>query len=879
MSVSNVYQKLDSQAKGLTQFEANIRLNKFGPNEIAAEKKVSDWVLFFQQFKNFLVFILIVAAIISAILGEFLDAGAILAIVIINSILGFYQERKAEQAVEALKKLAAPKATVIRDGETKIIPATEVVPGDVILLKVGDRVPADARIVEELNLKCDESALTGESTPVEKAMDVIKKDVAVAERTNMIFSGTIVVYGHCKAIVVETGMSTEFGKIAKMLEVEDEQTPLQKRLETLGKQLSLIILVIVGIVFVAGFLRGGDPAFMFLTAVALAVAAIPEGLPAIVTITLSIGLQRLASKNAIIRRLSAAETLGSTTVVCSDKTGTLTVNEMTVRKLYVNDMIIDVTGEGYDTQGKFLYKNKEIQADEGMQLLLGTGLLCNDAQIKENKEVLGDPTEAALIVSAKKAGLEDLRQKYKRTDEISFTSERKMMSVLCEVDGRRVVYVKGAVEEILKKCSTIYSSVGVRKISEDDKRRIIDTNNEFAKNALRVLGFAVKRIEPREKLKEEDLMFVGLQGMIDPPRKEVKDAIALCKKAGIKAVMITGDHKETAAAVARELEMIDKTTDDLQSSSNSKVLTGLELDAMSNDDFENIVEDVVVYARVSPEHKVRITDALKKKGHIVAMTGDGVNDAPALKKADIGIAMGITGTDVSKEASDMILTDDDFSTIVAAVEEGRGIYDNVKKFVNYLLSCNVGEVATIFTSILIGLPLPLLPLQLLWMNLITDGLPALALGVEPKEKDIMLRKPRNPKEKVLTRESFRMILLVATIVTAGTILLFYFELPNGIDKARTIAFTTIIMFQMFVALGLRSNQPLLKTGIFSNRKLIYAILSSVFLQLLIIYTPVFGPIFDVVPLDVFDWIAILGVSITVLIALELRKYIILRKKK
>ena len=885
MKIDDVLKALDTKVSGLSHSEANQRIARYGYNEIEERKRTPAWKMFLNQFKSILIIILIIATIISAALGELLDAIVILIIVILNAVLGFYQERKAEHALEALKRMAAPKAEVMRDGERKIIDAREAVPGDIVFLKVGDRIPADARVIEQMNLKADESILTGESVPVDKISDMLSaknmQDVPVAERKNMLFSGTTVVYGHCKAVVVSTANQTEFGKIAKMLEVAEEETPLQKRLDVLGRQLGIIILVIAALVFVTGFFEGEPLLLMFLTAVALAVAAIPEGLPTVITITLALGLRKMASKNAIVRRLHAVETLGSTTVIASDKTGTLTVNEMTVRKLWVDNRIIDVIGEGYENEGAFLENGKKIKADESLQLLLGTGMLCNDAQ-ESGGDYLGDPTEIALLVSAKKAGLEDLRQKYKRVAEIPFDSKRKMMSVACMVGDRKIIYTKGAVEEVLKKCTSIYVRGGAKLLSDADRKKILETNRMFAQNALRVLAFAVRKVSPKDMLSESEMVFIGLQGMIDPPRPEAKQAIELCKKAGIKVVMITGDHKDTAVAVGRELGIID-----LLEQTSKNVMTGAELEQISDDEFAGIVENVAIYARVSPEHKVRITDALKAKGHIVAMTGDGVNDAPALKRADIGIAMGITGTDVSKEASDIILLDDNFSSIVAAVEEGRGIYDNIKKAIHYLLSCNVGEVAAIFTSIIINLPLPLLPIQILWMNLLSDGPPTLALAVEPKDKNVMNRKPRDPKEKILGRKSFSTIALVAVIMAIGTIGIFYYSLttrgwqygrplsaeepPEYYMYALTMSFTTLIMFQVFLAISFRSEQPIYKAGILSNRKMIIALSITFALQLMIIYVPYFNPIFKTMPLAITDWLLIIGVSVTGLIAHEMQK--------
>jgi len=847
---------------------------KFGYNELPEKKKVSDLHLLAAQFKNILVLILIAAAVVSFFLNELLDAIAISVILVINATLGFYQEKKAEKALEALQKIAAPEAKVIRDGETSFIKSRNLVPGDVIILEVGDKVPADARIIYLLNLKVDESVLTGESTPVEKIEDVINKDVSLPEMKNMVFSGTTVVYGHCKAIITSIGQRTEFGKIAKALEQPEDETPLQKKLGKLGKQLSLFILAITGVVFFAGYFQGIDPVEIFLTSIALAVAAIPEGLPTVVTITLAIGMLRMSKRNAIVRKLSSAETLGTTTVICSDKTGTLTVNQMTVKKIYVADDVVDVSGEGYSTAGNFTKHGKKIENDE-IKLLLVNGILCNNSEM--SKDVIGDPTEIALIVSANKYGISDLRKSYKKLNEVSFDSERKMMSVVYRMKNKNIMYTKGAVEEVLKRCKFIYHNGNRHVLTSQERKKIIGINKTFASSALRVLAFAYRETKGENDLTEKDLTFVGLQGMIDPPRKEVKFSINSCRDAGIKIVMITGDHKDTAVAIAKELGMIK---------SGDKVLTGMELDKLSDKEFSQIVEDVSVYARVSPEHKVRITQTLKKKRHIVAMTGDGINDAPALKKADIGIAMGITGTDVTKEASDMILTDDNFSTIVNAVEEGRGIYDNIKKFIYYLLSANLAEVMVIFIAIMFiadpitgTILLPLLPLQILWMNLVTDGLPALALGIEPKEPDIMKRKPRNPKESILNKNSIYLMLIVSTIITIGTLWVFTSEISSGVNHARTMAFTTIVMFELFAAMNFRSDHPITEIGFFTNKKLLLAIASSMLLQLMVVYIPFFGSIFQTTFLSLNDWIKIILVSSSIFFILEGRKYLSRMQRK
>ncbi len=835
ISVEETLKQLKSSADGLSDSETESRLKQYGYNKLAESKRKTKAQLFLQQFKNFLVGVLIVAGIVSFAVGEILDAAAIFGIVILNALLGFLQENKAEHSLDALKKMTAPKTIVIRNGKKIIIDSVLLVPGDVIYLEAGSKVPADARLIEEMNLKIDEAVLTGESKPSKKSFDSVKAESVLADRKNIIFSGTTVVYGRCTAVVIETGMKTEFGKIAEKLSEPEEATPLQTKLESLGKQLGLIVLFICAIVFAAGFLRGNSIVEMFLVAISLAVAAIPEGLPAVVTITLAIGLTRMARKRAIVRRLASVETLGSATIICSDKTGTLTQNKMTVRKVFYNNRPADISSK---------LNNK---------LLFEIGVQCNDAS-----EDIGDPTETSLLISAKQQGMEDLRKQCKRIDEIPFESSRKMMSVLCQKNNSSMMYTKGAPEAVLEKCTKIYTDSGISDLTDGDKKSILDANHEFTNEALRVLAFAYKEVDNIKDFNENDLIFVGMQAMIDPPRPEVKNAIALCKQAGMKVVMITGDHKNTAVAIAKEIGM------DIEFA-----ITGEELDKIHENEFEAVAENITVYARTSPEQKVRITEALRKRGHIVAMSGDGVNDAPALKKADIGIAVG-SGTDVTKEAADMVLTDDNFSTIVSAVEEGRAIYDNIKKFVCYLLSANVGEVAIVFTAILLGMPLPLLPLMLLWINILTDGLPALALGVERPDKNVMKRKPRQPKESILNKKSITFIAVVAAIFTVGTLLQFYSELSD-VSKAQTAAFTTVVLFELFLALSMRSNMPLHKLGLFSNMEMVAALLSSFLLQVAVVYLPFFNEVFGTVPLALMDWVEIIVVSVSILIILEIWK--------
>ncbi len=855
LSLEDVYKELKSSNKGLTSEEAKQRLEEFGSNELQEKEKIKPITIFINQFKSFVIGILIVVVIISLLLKEWPEAIAVFAILILNAFLGFIQEYKAEKAIEALKKLATPKAKVIRNGRDQEIDSREVVPGDILVLATGDKIPADSRIIEQMNLETQEAALTGESVPVQKEVCILNEKTAVANRKNIVYSSTIVTKGRGKAIVIATGMKTEFGKIAELIQVTPEEpTPLQVKLKELAQSLGILTIIICFVIFGVGILKGNEFFEILKTSIALAVAAIPEGLPAVVTISLALGVQRMIRRNALMRKLPSVETLGSTTVICTDKTGTLTHNEMTVVKMYVNNKIVDVSGSGYSTKGGFSSNPKDFE------MLLKIGALNNDAKLDSGK-IIGDPTEGCLIVSAEKAGLkkEVLEKENQRIDEIPFDSERKLMTTIHNTKQCKIAFTKGAPDIVIEFCNKILIDGRVEMFTNLQKKEISRVEEEFANQALRVLGFAYKEITNEDKKSiEKDMVFVGLQAMIDPPRAEVKDAIAKCKRAGIKVVMVTGDYKGTAQAIAKELGI------------DGIAITGTELDEIEN--LEERVEDIGIYARVNPEHKMKIIDAFKKRGHIVAMTGDGVNDAPALKKADIGIAMGITGTDVSREASDMILTDDNFASIVNAVEEGRGIYDNIKKFVKYLLSCNIGEVLTIFIGILLGLPPPLLALQILLMNIVTDGLPALALGIEPIEADIMFRKPRKPKERIFSKSTLINMLIVGIILCIGTLGIFKLYLNSGeVRYAQTMAFTTLVMFQMFNVLNCRSEKrSLFSVGIFSNKYLIGAIASSLIIQLIVIYTPL-SVLFDTVKIGLVDWVYIILVSGSILVIIELIK--------
>ncbi|MBI4021389.1 MAG: cation-translocating P-type ATPase [Candidatus Aenigmarchaeota archaeon] len=853
---ADAFAQLQSSPAGLAEDEAARRLEKLGPNELRQEKKISPLKLFLAQFRNFLILILIAATVFSFAIGEAVDGAVILVIVILNAVFGFVQEYRADKAIESLKKLTSPEAVVLRGGEMKKLPSRLLVPGDIVLLDEGSKIPADLRLLEAVNLKIDEASLTGESEPVTKKPGVLAK-AELADRVNMAYTGTHVTYGRGRGVVVATAMETEIGKIAHLIqETEVEATPLQKRLAVFSRYLGYLILAISVIVIIGGFLRGHELFDMILTGVALAVAAIPEGLPAIVTITLALGLQRLSKEHALIRRLPAVETLGSTSVICSDKTGTLTKNEMTVRKAWIAGRLLDITGTGYATVGTFNYNGKALDRTfPGLAPLIRTATLCNNAVLAPSG-MIGDPTEGALLVAAAKLG--DL-ETFPRVEEVPFSSERKMMSTVHTVGGKRVLFAKGAPEVILSRCTKALADGKEIALDEKQRQTILAANQDLADQALRVLGFATREIAGPAN--ETNLVFLGLIGMIDPARESVEGDIALCRQAGIRVVMITGDHRHTAVAIAKDIGLYRDGDD---------ILTGEELDGLDEAAFQARVEKVAVYARVNPSHKARIVDALKKNRHVVAMTGDGVNDAPALKKADIGIAMGIKGTDVAKEASQMVLTDDNFSSIVSAVRTGRGIYDNINKFIRFLLSSNIAEVLTVFLALLLsaagGEPLlPLLAVHLLWINLITDGLPALALGVDPGAKDIMTRKPRPLTEKLLSREAFVFILGVGAIITAGTLWVFWSELPNGLEKAQTMAFTTIVLFELFNVFNVRGLFLKGGLGLLSNKKLLLAVAVSFGLQLAVLEIPTLQALFSTTSLTSADWLKIVATSVTVLL--------------
>lgn len=844
--------------KGLTFTEANLRLRKYGQNILQSGKKVSPWQLFGGQFTDFMVLVLIGAAIVSGLLGEKEDAVTIIAIVFLNAVLGFFQEFRAEKSLESLKELTSPMAHVIRDCKIQKIPAKHLVPGDILVLESGDRIGADGRVIERVNLEISEATLTGESQAVTKhAARLTDPHPALGDQSNMVFAGTVIIGGRGKAVVTATGMETEIGKIAGLINTaQDEDTPLQKRLEQLGKILVLGCLAICAAVGSIGIFRGEPPRQMFLAAVSLAVAAIPEGLPAIVTIALAIGVQKMIKRKAIIRRLPAVETLGCATVICSDKTGTLTQNKLAVTKLWAGQREYSLGNEK---------PNPPIF--EEMRTLLEVGVLCNNAQLETGnpsgkKTVHGDPTEGALLIAAENLGinLKEILKMQTRLGEIPFTSERKRMSVWVKDEtGNLHLQVKGASDIIMERCSQILTRDGVRPLDSKWRAEIRSFVEQWGTEALRVLAFAYRRgnrneIETGNGDPEKELIFVGLIGMTDPPRPESRVAIGKSRRAGIQVKMITGDYPRTAAAIASQIGLLRP---------EGQVVTGVELDRISDQKLSEIIPRIDVFARVAPHHKLRVVRVLKQKGEVVAMTGDGVNDAPAVKEADIGVAMGISGTDVTKEASAMVIADDNFASIVAAVEEGRIIYENIRKFIRYLLSCNLGEILTMFGGILLGLPIPLLPIQLLWVNLVTDGLPAIALGVDPPERGIMTRLPRPPAEGIFNRGLGWRIILQGLTIGGVTLLIYLIKLQTGggVAQARTSAFATLVFSQLFFVFQCRSEQKtMFQKNPTENKMLLGAVLISAAMQIMVMSIPCCQKIFYTVALSGSDWLLILSIT-------------------
>jgi Ca2+-transporting ATPase len=894
---NEVLARLNTDAEaGLGSAEARQRLAQYGANELVERGVKSPWRILWEQLTGLMVVILIVAAVVSGALGDWKDAIAIMAIVVLNALLGLSQEFRAEKAMAALKKLAVPVVKVRRDGHIVEISARELVPGDVVLLEAGALVPADGRLLESVNLRVDEAALTGESEPVEKeTLTLDKPDLPVGDRLNMVYMGTVVTYGRGMAIITETGMSTELGHIAEMIQtVEREPTPLQRRLEQLGRGLAVAALVIVAVVFLLGLLRGEDWQLMLLTAISMAVAAVPEGLPAVVTIALALGAQRMLKRQALIRKLPAVETLGSVTVICSDKTGTLTENRMTVTVLDVlgeTQQVDTLLRQGVPVADAELLPGKRPPV-RSLGLLAKAAALCNDASLEVPPEggyrAVGDPTEGALVVAAAELGLvkAKLDDRWPRVGEVPFTSERKRMTTVHRVGvtaeqtdapwccGEFVAFAKGAVDSLLEISDRVWAGDEDVRLSDDMRARIVAANDRLASQGQRVLGVAFRPLDDEpdpadEAALERAMTFIGLVGMIDPPRPEVREAVVTAKAAGIRPVMITGDHPLTARQIAWELGI----------ASDGQPLTGRDLGQMSVDDLEKVVDQVGVYARVSPEHKLKVVQALQDRGQIVAMTGDGVNDAPALKKADIGVAMGITGTDVSKEAADMVLLDDNFATIVAAVREGRTIYDNIRKFIKYTLTSNAGEIWVMLLAPLAGMPLPLLPLQILWINLVTDGLPGLALGVEPPEPDTMRRPPHHPQESIFGRGLGRHVIWVGLLMGLVSLGMGYSTWRAGWENWQTMLFTTLTLSQMGHALAVRSNDSLFKAGLLSNKALLSAVLLTFGLQLAVVYVPFLQNLFKTTALSVSELAISLVLSTIVFWGVELEKWFIRRSSR
>jgi Ca2+-transporting ATPase len=875
LSADQALQELGSKHSGLTKEEVKERLVRCGLNELESVKKPPAILIFGRQFLSPLIYVLLVAAIISLVTQHFIDAVVVFGVLLMNAIIGYFQETQAEKAMSALMEMAAPKAKIRRNGNIESLPARELVPGDIVLLEAGDKVPADARLLEASNLKVNESALTGESMPSDKQTAMIPGDVTIADRDNMVYMGTIITSGRAVAMVATIGMSTEMGKIATGIqEIKQEQTPLQKNIAKLSRYLVFIFLGVTGLLLIIGLLKGLEWGEMFMLAVAAAVAAIPEGLPAVLTVVLSIGMKAMARRNAIIRKLVAVETLGSATVICSDKTGTLTLNQMTVRKLYTDGQMIEVTGDGYETKGEFRSNGQRLvpENEKQLRLLLQVGALCNDAQLTKNSPgtgIIGDPTEGALVVSSVKAGMdkEYLEKKYPRLDEIPFESERMYMATLHAVDGKTVAYVKGATEKLLLMSDGLLKGNTVVPIRETDSQAIMAAAASMAQDALRVIALAYVELpydtnELRDEAIKGNLVFVGLAGMADPPREEARGAVQLCKQAGIKVVMITGDNKLTAQSIARQLDL-----------PQGRTVTGVELAKITDEELSKEIEDISVFARIEPLHKLRIVNALKSRGHVVAMTGDGVNDAPALKASDIGISMGISGTDVAKEASDMVLADDNFASVVAAVDEGRAIFARLRNVLFYSLNTNLSELVVLILSLLFVGKSPLIAVQILWINLVTDTAGDIPLGFEPKFGDELKQPPRRPGVGLIYPGLFIRIISVAALIGLGSFLIFRWAEPRmGLEHAQTLAFCSVAAFEWAMAFSARSDQhTVFKLGIFKNRVLNASLAIAVLLQLAVVYVPFLQVAFHTVPLGLSDWGIIIAASGGLFLIEEIRK--------
>jgi len=866
---------------GLTPAEAAQRLQQFGPNALRQAKTISPLALLVGQFSNLVIWVLIGAALVSVALGEVVDGIAILAIVVLNAVLGFVQEYRAERAVSALARLTAPRARVVRGGHADIIAAADIVRGDIVLLDAGDLVAADARLVDASALRTNEAPLTGESQPVEKQAGMCPPETPLAERQNMVFLGTSIAGGSGRALVVATGMDTEVGHIATLLETaSSDATPLQRRLDQVARRLLWACLGIVALVFALGLLRAVAPFELFLSAVSLAVAAIPEGLPAVVTIALALGVQRMVRRHALVRRLPAVETLGCAQVICSDKTGTLTVGAMTARKVVTSESIFAVSGEGYTTTGGFFADGVECSAAAEPLLvdLLRAAAACNDAEIRQQDNrptAVGDPTEVALLVVAAKGGItrEDIELEMPRLGTLPFDSDRKRMTVMRTRAGRSWAFVKGAPEVMLERCTRMRTTHEVTALTDSDRARMLQASALMAHDALRVLALAERPLdEPASAAEiEQDLTFLGLIGLQDPPRAEALDAVKRCQRAGIRTVMITGDHPDTAGAIARELDIL---------APGDAVVVGRELDRMDDQELAQRVPGIAVYARVTAEHKLRIVRAWKERGAVVAMTGDGVNDAPALKEASIGVAMGLTGTEVTKEAASIIITDDNFASIVAAVEEGRGIYDNIAKTLAYLLGGNAGELTVMFMAALIGWPLPLLPIQLLWINLVTDGLPALALATDPIDPGVLTRSPRRPEAQLIDWDFCKRIVLVGCLTAGVALSAFAYEwyIDHNLEHARDAAFSALVIAELLRAFGARSEtRTVWQVGLLSNMQLFVIVVASFALQLAIHHLPALQALFGTSPISLGQCAAWVGLGSVPLLVLELRK--VLRRSR